>query len=128
MIFQIARVSEVPDTCIPYLQEAIDRPPQSMQTIETIKNQLNDDGRLYLILSGDEIYGIMFVLLSYNPRTGKDVFSPILIGGKYMELWKDSLWDFILEETLTCEFLLMGREAWGKVFPKLKRIGAIYTL
>ncbi len=124
MKVKIERAYTISPLARKYLQESIDRPPGSVETLESIEEAVKTEAGYLIEFSDKELLGVL--LLSFE----KPHININLFGGKDIMKWRDHLIDFIQslcnDSGLTAVFA--SRKGWEKIFPELKVIGALYAL
>lgn len=130
MTFQINQPLVLSTSAKKFLQESIDRPPGSVESIESIQLAIETKaGALFEFTKGSELYGV--ILISWQPNTsGKQYLNINILGGKEVRQWRGSLSKFIIElvRLTDSQLSFVSRKGWEKLFPELKVIGSMYTL
>lgn len=126
--FQITRSFIIPPKAIEYLQKAIDSDPICLERIEDVIDSIDTGHGVLYLIANTQIYGSIFCTIVSNPR-GKNILNVVLLGGRDFHLWSHIIFPFFkdLTEATNTELCIIGRKAWGRIYPGLKTVGYVYT-
>lgn len=106
-----------------YLQKSIDRPPKSIETLESLQLALDSGlGYCYEFID-DKFYGV--IVISFQEQ----YLNVNIMGGRELKEWRDALVAFLkgLETETGTKLDIVSRKGLEKIFPELKQIGVRYT-
>lgn len=128
MTFQIIKVDELPADAEIYIEKALAENIGSIETLESLKlAALSFKGNFFLIKSDEEILGAFFANIEGEAQNYINI---IALGGRQMNKWKDVLFNYMSEmgRLNNAKIMLMGRNGWGRIYPKLKRVRSVFVL
>ena len=120
----------IPLEVIHYLDRAVKESLTSdLNTIDAIAYVRLGLGDIYFVTMDDEIKGAASFV--YGKANCGKILDIALAGGDEFLKYRHKAHEFMLNvaKSNDCkEIWTMGRKGWGKIFPKMRQIGVVYSL
>lgn len=122
------RLDSLPEAALGYLNSAAKAMDNYFPVGRAFDQVRSNAGWVHLIYQKKALKGAFFANFRTEPKKGI-IYNIVLLAGDDMEMWKNDIYRFWYAKALSLsasEVILLGRRAWGRIFPDLEEIGTIF--